>query len=122
MIQQNRESQQGFTKDLHKIRPFLAFYLLKLTQDLPTFYQRFILNIPKIYPVYQTLTKHLPKAYQIFTNDLPKIWHLPSKTYQRFTQKLPKIYGKFLLELSIKNLYACTLKGSTNNQHKLPYD
>ena len=83
----NREFQQKFTKDLPKIRPFLAFYLLKtrefqqeFTEDLPMIYQRFTKNkaifgilpsknLPKIYHRFTKSTKHLPKAYQnIFFN------------------------------------------------------
>ena len=85
---------QPFTNDLPKIRPYLAFYLLKFTKDLPKTYQRFTKS-----------TKHLPKAvryffnlpniYQQFTKDLPKIRPYLAfyllKTYQGFTKDLPNL-------------------------------
>ena len=62
---------QCFTKDLPKIRPYL------------TFYQGFAKDLPKTYHRFTKSTKHLPKAYQnIFS------------IYQRFTNNLPKMFGR----------------------------
>merc|ERR1712235_70936 len=81
----NREFQQGFTtdlpqiyqpftKDLPKIRKYLAFYFLNI-------YQGFTTNLPMIYQRFTKSTKHLPTNYQQltkiffqFTNDLPQIF------------------------------------------------
>ena len=56
------ESSSKNLPNITEIRPYLAFYLLKFTKDLP-----------KIYQVYQTLTKSYKIFFQ-FTKDLPTIY------------------------------------------------
>ena len=83
---------QPFTKDLPKIRPYLAFYLLKFTKVLPKTYKRFTKS-----------TKHLPKAIKYFFN-LPK-------TYQQFTKNVwPKIFWYFYSVFSKKYLATVFIK------------
>ena len=84
----NREFQQGFTtdlptiyqwftKDLPKIRKYLAFYFLNtyqgFTKDLPMIYQRLTKDLPSLPNTYQQLTKiffNLPQIYQQFTKNV----------------------------------------------------
>ena len=85
---------QWFTKDLPKIRPYLAFYLLKT-------YQGFTKDLPKTYQRFTKSTKHLPKAIKYFFN-LPKI-------YQQFTKNVwTKIFWYFYSVFSQK--YLATIK------------
>ena len=99
----NREFQQGFTtdlptiyqwftKDLPKIRKYLAFYFLNtyqgFTKDLPMIYQRLTKDLPSLPNTYQQLTKiffNLPQIYQQFTKNVwTKIfWYF----YSVFSQK-----------------------------------
>ena len=65
---------QPFTKDLPKIRNYLAFYFLNI-------YQGFTTNLPMIYQRFTKSTKHLPTAYQQLT-----------KIFFQFTKDLPQIY------------------------------
>ena len=80
---------QWFTKDLPKIRKYLAFYFLNIyqgfTTDLPQIYQWFTKDLPSLPNTYQQLTK-------IFFN-LPRIYH-------RFTNTILEL-NIFVLELSI---------------------